>query len=73
MSAAGWGASPWSSGTWGGASALSVSGQLRLFSQDNFGEDLVFNVRNGGIFYWDESGGVTARGVNITDLARASN
>ena len=73
VSAAGWGASPWSSGTWGGASALSVSGQLRLFSQDNFGEDLVFNVRNGGIFYWDESGGVTARGVNITDLGGASN
>ena len=73
VSAAGWGANPWGDGTWGSGSALSVSGQLRLFSQDNFGEDLVFNVRNGGIFYWDESNGLTTRGVNIASLAGASN
>ena len=58
VSAAGWGANPWGDGTWGSGAALSVAGQLRLFSQDNFGEDLVFNVRNGGIFFWDESNGL---------------
>ena len=73
VSAAGWGSSLWGDGTWGGASALSVAGQLRLYSQDNFGEDLVFNVRNGGIYYWDESGGLSARAVNITALGGASN
>ena len=73
VSAAGWGANPWGDGTWGSGSALSVSGQLRQFSQDNFGEDLVFNVRNGGIFYWDESNGLNNRGVNITSLGGASN
>ncbi len=73
VSAAGWGANPWGDGTWGSGSALSVSGQLRQFSQDNFGEDLVFNVRNGGIFYWDESNGLNTRGVNITSLGGASN
>jgi len=72
VSAAGWGSNPWGNGTWGGAAALSVAGQLRLYSQDNFGEDLVFNVRNGGIYYWDESGGLSARAVNITALGGAS-
>ena len=48
------------------AQPLGVAGQLRLYGQDNFGEDLIFNVRNGGIFYWDQSSGLDARGVNIT-------
>ena len=69
----GWGANAWNSGTWGSASAVSSAGQLRLYSQDNFGEDLIFNVRGGGIYYWDESSGTGARAVNITDLAGASN
>jgi len=73
VSAAGWGANPWGDGTWGSGAALSVAGQLRLFSQDNFGEDLVFNVRNGGIFFWDESNGLTTRAVNIASLSGASN
>jgi hypothetical protein len=73
VSATGWGANPWGDNTWGSGAALSVSGQLRLYSQDNFGEDLVFNVRNGGIYYWDQSGGLNSRGVDITSLGGASN
>ena len=73
VSASGWGADPWGTDSWGSGSALGVSGQLRLYSQDNFGEDLVFNVRNGGIFYWDQSSGLDVRGVNITSLGGASN
>jgi len=69
----GWGARSWSASTWGSASALSSSGQLRLYSQDNFGEDLIFNVRAGGIYYWDESSGASARAVALEDLAGASN
>ena len=73
VSAVGWGASPWGDGTWGSGAALGISGQLRLYSQDNFGEDLIFNVRNGGIYYWDQSSGLDVRGVNITSLGGASN
>ena len=73
LSAVGWSAAPWGNGTWGSGSALEVSEQLRLYSQDNFGEDLIFNVRNGGIYYWDQSSGVGVRGVNITSLGGASN
>ena len=72
VAAVGWGADPWGDGTWGSGTALGTSGQLRLYSQDNFGEDLIFNVRNGGIYYWDQSSGLDTRGANITALGGAS-
>jgi hypothetical protein len=67
----GWGAGAWGTGTWGVGSASSDS--LRIWSQSNFGEDLVFAPRGGGLYYWDASSGVTAnRGVNVTTLGGAS-
>ena len=68
----GWGAGTWGSGTWGSTTALSAIGQLRLWSQDNFGDDLIGNIRGGGIFYWDESSGVTSRAVALSSLGGAS-
>jgi len=68
----GWGAGTWGSGTWGSASAISETGQLRLWSHDAFGEDLIFNPRAGGIYYWDESGGTGNRAVAIDTLSGAN-
>lgn len=69
----GWGAGPWSRGTWGSSYALTASGQtLRVWSHDNFGEDLLFNVRDGGLFYWDKSNGTSTRGVALSSLAGAN-
>ena len=68
----GWGLDSWGEGTFGSASTLSVTNQLRLYSHDNFGEDLVFNVRNGGIYYWDASSGTSTRGVALSDLANSN-
>ncbi len=69
----GWGAGVWSRGTWGSAADTAVtSAQLRLWSQDNFGEDLLFNVKDGGIYYWDSSAGLEARAVNLADLPNAT-
>ena len=68
----GWGAGTWSAGTWGSTTAISAIGQLRLWSQDNFGDDLIGNIRGGGIFYWDESSGVTSRAVALSSLGGAS-
>ena len=68
----GWGAGTWSAGTFGSVSAISSSNQLRNWSHDNFGEDLVMNVRGGGIYYWDESSGATVRAVAFSDLAGAN-
>ena len=66
----GWGAGPWSSGTWGnGTPSLS---SLRLWSQTNFGEDLLFAPRDGNIYYWDATDGVGSRGVALQNLSGAS-
>ena len=66
----GWGAGTWGSGSWG---LTAATDSMRLWSQNNFGEDLIFNPRGGGIYYWDASSGLTARGVALSSLAGASN
>ncbi len=69
----GWGAGTWSRGTWGSAASLAASGQtLRIWSHDNFGEDLLINVRDAGIYYWDKTNGVSTRAVAISDLVGAN-
>ena len=68
----GWGAGTWGAGTWGSSSAISQTGQLRLWSHDAFGEDLIINPRAGGVYYWDESSGTSARAVAISDLSGAN-
>jgi hypothetical protein len=68
----GWGAGTWGAGTFGSNTALSFTNQLRLWSHDNFGEDLIMNPRFGGIYYWDESSGVTNRAVALSDLSGAN-
>lgn len=67
----GWGAGPWGRGTWGSAYASGVTNQLRLWSNDNYGSDLVFNPRGGPIFYWKDSGTVSSRGEYLSDLSTA--
>jgi hypothetical protein len=62
----GWGAGGWGSGAWGfGATSITP---MRLWSQVNYGEDLVFGPRGGGIYYWDATSGVGTRGVNLNTL-----
>ena len=70
----GWGAGAWGSGTWGSSSALSSLNQLRLWSFDSFGEDLLANVRAGRIYYWDTSAKTlcTDRAGDIADLSGAN-
>ena len=62
----GWGAGGWGLGPWGvgnpGVNAIT------LWSQMNYGEDLVFGPRSGGLYYWDAGGGVTSRGVLLNSL-----
>jgi len=70
----GWGAGTWSRGAWGsGASLTAIGDTLRIWSHDNFGEDLIINIRNGGIYYWDKSTSSApfARAVALSDLGGA--
>jgi hypothetical protein len=45
---------------------------LRIWSHDNFGEDLIINVRDGGIYYWDKTNGTDTRAVELSSLAGAN-
>jgi hypothetical protein len=65
----GWGAGTWGRGTWGSSVAVTaITNELRVYTQDNFGEDLIFNVRDGNIYYWDTSANTlgTDRAVPLT-------
>jgi hypothetical protein len=62
----GWGGGSWGSGKWG-IGGTSVS-PIRLWSQNNLGEDLVFAPYLGQIYCWDATGGVTTRGVLLSSL-----
>ena len=66
----GWGSGTWGSGTWG-LSATSEDA-LRIWSSQNFGEDLVFGPRGGGLYYWDVTSGFSSRGVNVVTMIGAS-
>jgi len=72
VASTGWGAGTWGASTWGSTSALSETNQLRLWSHDHFGEDLVMNPRAGGIYYWDESSGTSNRAVVLSDISGAN-
>jgi hypothetical protein len=67
----GWGAGGWGLGAWG--VGVSSPDALRLWSQSNFGEDLIFNPRGGGLYYWEASGGVAGnRGEDIALILGSS-
>ena len=69
IQSSGFGSGTWGAGGFGSSTSLSFTNQLRLWSADNFGEDLILHPRGGGIFYWDESNGTSTRAVNITSLS----
>ena len=65
----GWGAGNWGSGSWGfGGTSTSA---LRLWSQNNFGEDLIYGFRGGPIYYWDASFGLSPASFTVTIGASA--
>jgi hypothetical protein len=77
VSGLGWGAGGWGRNGWGTAADTGVlTGTIRVWSHDNFGEDLIINPRGGGIYYWDRSAsslGSYSRAVALADLPGASN
>jgi len=63
----GWGAGPWGYGAWGIGTAS--TSPIRIWSQNNFGQDLIFAYRGGPMYYWNASIGVTPNPVTITIAA----
>ena len=69
----GWGAGFFSRGTWGsGATTVAGGESLRVWSQDNFGEDLLFCIRDGAVYYWDKTNGVATRAVTLASLSSSA-
>lgn len=62
----GWGAGPWSGGPWGIGQNSDI--ELRIWSQSNYGEDLIFGPRYGPMYYWDATGGVATRAVELSTV-----
>jgi hypothetical protein len=62
----GWGTGPWSRGTWGSSSTTPVFADARLYSADNFNNDLIFNVSDGNIYYWAFDSNFVTRAVLLS-------
>ena len=66
----GWGVGTWGRAGWGEAATINLATDtLRIWSHDNFGEDLLMNIRNGNIYYWDATNGTGTRAVTLSSLA----
>lgn len=66
----GWGAGGWGLGPWGTGTTSATP--IRLWQQQNFGENLVFGYRGGPLYYWDNTSGLTSRGVLVSSLGGAT-
>ncbi len=66
----GWGAGTYGRDGWGDAasSGLTTTNEIRLWSHDNLGEDLLINPRDSGIFYWDKTNNLSTRAVELSTL-----
>ena len=55
---------------WGQAASggLTTTTQIRLWSHDNFGEDLLINPRDDEIYYWDRTNTLSARAVKLNTI-----
>jgi hypothetical protein len=67
---ASWGLGSWGSGPWGGGANVVLP--LRVWSEGNFGEDLIFGPRGGGMYYWDTSLGTNVRAVALDGILGAT-
>jgi hypothetical protein len=54
---------------WGQAADVGIGQQLRLWTNDNFGQDLIIAPRGGGIYYWSATTGVTARALLLNTVS----
>jgi hypothetical protein len=68
----GWGTGPWGRGGWGSGYTSVLSSQLRLWSNDNYGQNLFIAPRTGAVYYWLATNGVATRAQPLDTLATAA-
>jgi hypothetical protein len=62
----------WGSGGFGSASSISAVNQLRLWTHDNYGENLIINPRGAGIYRWVENNGTSVRALELSGISGAN-
>jgi hypothetical protein len=67
----GWGTGTWGRGTWGSSSTVPVFNDARLYSADNFNDDLIISVSNGDVYYWAYDSNFNTRAVLMSSLGGA--
>ena len=72
LASTGWSVGTWGDGGWGSTSPTSDVNQLRIWTHDNFGENLIINPRGGGIFRWVDSTGLGTRAANLSTVTGAN-
>jgi hypothetical protein len=65
----GWGGPPWGQGGWG--SNVPAGIPLRLWSQFNYGNDLIFAENSGNIYYWTRDTSTWARATTLEEKANS--
>ena len=68
----GWSSGTWGEGTFGSTNALSSVNQLRLWTHDHFGENLIINARAAGIYRWVEENGTSTRATELSGISGAN-
>ena len=58
---------------WGIAAVSGTTREIRTWSHDNFGEDLLINPRDGAVYLWDKTNGLSTRAVEIGTISGATN
>jgi hypothetical protein len=67
----GWGAGVWSRGTWGSAAAEPVAFPARVIYQNQFNNDIIYNLQAGDIYYWEYDLAISNRGMAFNTLANS--
>ena len=65
----GWGTGTWSRGTWGSASTNPILLPPRIIFQDQFNNDLIWNIQDGDIYYWDYDSAFSNISVPLNTLS----
>jgi len=71
VSFGGWGSNVWSSSNWGGVGYASTA-TLAIWSQWNFGENLVFGPKQGKLYFWNASTAVALATPTTVTISNAT-
>ena len=67
----GWSAGTWNRSTWGSSASTPVVIPARLTFQDKFNNDVIYNIQDSDIFYWEYDSGLSNRAVKLNTLVNS--